>query len=269
MGGAPGGLKVAEALELVQIDHTLVDVLLVDDAGQLIGRPWLTLAMDVATRVVRGWYLSMDAPSSISVALCLAHAMQPKPENAGHVDRWPMYGVPRRILVDNGKDLRSLAFKRGCEQHGIALSWRPVREPHYGAHIERLMGTFMRMVHELPGTTFSNARQRGDYPSEKRACLTLADLRTWFIEKICHGYHVRTHRALGCPPLVAWERAFKDGEGRYQPPEVAMDAHTLRRDFFPFEFRRLTRTGVHFRQTVYWHPALTALVGPQTQVMVH
>jgi putative transposase len=173
----PGKLMIEDALALIQIDHTRADINLVadDDPSHVIGRPWLTLAIDVATRAVVGYYLTMDAPSAISVAMCVAHVMLPKAENDIEPGCWPMNGKPACILVDNGKDLRSKALQRGCEQHGIALNWRPVAEPHYGAHIERLMGTFMRRVHTLPGTTFSNVKQRGDYPSERKACFTLND----------------------------------------------------------------------------------------------
>lgn len=263
----PGKLIAGQPLDLVEIDHTLVDVNLVsDDGGRVIGRPWLTLAIDVATRAIVGFYLTMDAPSSISVAMCVAHMLGPKPEGP---ELWPMYGKPHRILVDNGKDLRSAAFQRGCEQHGIELSWRPVREPHYGAHIERLNGTLMRMVHTLPGTTFSNARHRGDYPSERKACLTLKDLGLWFIEKICRGYHVRRHREIGMPPLVAWERAFTREDGTLVPPEVPLDAMHIRRDFYPFVIRRLQRTGIQWARSRYWHGALAALIHADRSVMVH
>jgi Transposase IS66 family len=46
-------------LERVQIDHTLVDVVIVDEADRLpIGRPWLTLVIDVASRAVLGFSVS-------------------------------------------------------------------------------------------------------------------------------------------------------------------------------------------------------------------
>ncbi|MGB0092484.1 MAG: hypothetical protein WBP81_08120 [Solirubrobacteraceae bacterium] len=35
------------------------------------------------------------------------------------------------------------------------------------------MGTAMGKVHELPGTTFSNPEQRGDYDADGKAALTL------------------------------------------------------------------------------------------------
>jgi len=265
----PGKHGAAKPLDEIQIDHTLVDLILVADDGSLIGRPWLTLAIDLATRVVLGFYLTMDPPSCISVAMCLAHAMVPKPEGREEPELWPMYGKPRCVHADNAQELQSYALKRGCEQHGITLRWRPIGKAHYGAHIERLMGTFMRMVHTLPGTTFSNVKARGDYPSERRACMTLEELRAWLVQRICRGYHVRRHRGLGMPPLVAWECAFRKPDGTLRLPDVPLRPEDLQRDFYPFEFRRMQRTGVQFNQSRYWDPALAPLVHPKRQVRVH
>ena len=42
-------------LDVVQIDHTLMDVVVVDrEQRQSIGRPWLTLAIDISSRAVMG-----------------------------------------------------------------------------------------------------------------------------------------------------------------------------------------------------------------------
>jgi putative transposase len=69
-------------LDLVQIDHTLMDVVVVDREQRLsIGRPWLTLAIDVSSRAVTGFSISLEAPSALSVSLVLSHAVLPK-------DRW-------------------------------------------------------------------------------------------------------------------------------------------------------------------------------------
>ncbi len=45
---------------------------------QPIGRPYLTLAIDVFSRVVVGYYLSLDAPSVMSIAMCVSQAVLPK-----------------------------------------------------------------------------------------------------------------------------------------------------------------------------------------------
>lgn len=74
-----GILEADFALELVQSDHTLVDVILVDDQYRKpIGRPWLTLMIDVASRTVPRFHLDMLAPSAVSVGMCMRHAVLPK-----------------------------------------------------------------------------------------------------------------------------------------------------------------------------------------------
>lgn len=256
-----GGLSVHKPLDLVQIDHTPADVLvLTDDRLDILGRPWVTVAIDVATRCVVGLYVSMDTPSATSVALCIEHMVLPKRENHDDPELWPMYGKPRGILVDNGKDFRCDALKRGCDEHGIALSWRPVRTPHYGAHVERLIGTLMKIAHLLPGTTFSNVKERGDYKSEGKARLTLSEFRQWLIQKICRFYHPRRHRGLGIPPVVAWERGLTNAEGIFVAPPLLERPLDFRMDFLPTAWRKVRRTGIEFNGSRYWHDDLTPML---------
>jgi putative transposase len=77
-------------------------------------------------------------------------------------------------LVDNGSEFHGEALTRGCAEYGIALTYRPVARPRFGAHIERLIGTMMGRIHLLPGSTESSPTARGSYQSENEAKLTLA-----------------------------------------------------------------------------------------------
>lgn len=266
----PGSFFVERPLDVVQIDHTRVDIMVLsDDRRDVLGRPWLSVAIDVATRVVLGFYLSMDPPSAVSVGLCIAHAALPKPEDARDPGLWPMFGKMKLIHVDNGRDLVSAAIQRGCEEHGIALDTRPIGKSYYGGHIERLMGTLMKIVHGLPGTTFSNVKEKGDYDSERKATLTLMELHEWMLQKIGRIYHTRVHRILGVAPLVAWERAWRSEEGQVMlPPLIARQAE-FRLDFLPFQHRRIQRTGIQLWQSRYWSEPLSCVVHPDRVVQVH
>lgn len=177
---AVGSLEALWPLSLIQIDHTLVDVIVVDSqTREPIQRPWLTLAIDVCTRCIAGFHLSLEPPSTTSVALCLSHAALPKDRwlaERGLNSPWSVRGIPERLHLDNAKEFRSEALKRGCEQYDIAIDHRPVRTPHYGGHIERLIGTMMGKVHLLPGTTFSDIRVKGDLDPEKTAAMTLDEV---------------------------------------------------------------------------------------------
>lgn len=150
----PGSYQVERAYEVVQIDHTLVDVIVVDRVHRKpLQRPWLTLAIDVASRMVAGFYLTLEPPSALSVALAIQHLVQPKfdwLESLGIDADWPAEGLPESIHVDNAKEFRSKAMKRGAEEHGISLQYRPIGAPHYGGHIERLIGTMMGAVAGFP-----------------------------------------------------------------------------------------------------------------------
>ena len=74
---------IRQALVRVQSDHTPVDIIVVDERDRKpLGRPWLSLAIDISSRLVCGFFLLMIPPSSISLALALAHCVASK-------DLWP------------------------------------------------------------------------------------------------------------------------------------------------------------------------------------
>ena len=179
----PSPFRGLMPLDLVQVDHTPLDVVVVDEQDRLsIGRPWLTLAVDVGTRVITGFSVSLDGPSTLSVALVLTHAVMPKEiwlADLGLDLEWPISGIPRSLHLDNAKEFQSAALLRACQEYGIELEHRPPGSPHYGGHVERLIGTTMGAVHFLPGATFSNPTKKGAYDSEAKAALTLVELQRW------------------------------------------------------------------------------------------
>lgn len=261
-------------LAVIQIDHTPLDIILVDDEYRLpIGRPWLTLAMDIHTRMIVGYYIAFDEPSETSVGMCMAHSMLPKEEWLATYDvqaNWPVWGKPATVHVDNGADFRSDNFKRACGAYGINLEFRPVRAPRYGGHIERVLGTFVREVHRLPGTTFSSIKERDNYDSEKHATLTKSEFETWFVNLVCRVYHNRKHDSLGISPLQMWERSvFGDAEspGVGMPPRFA-DSQKLILDFMPTVYRTVQTFGVKFEGLLYYAESLRHKINaidPQTK----
>jgi putative transposase len=109
-------LNALQPLDMLQVDHTPVDVMVVDEQDRLPRRPWLTLAIDVASRVVAGFTVSLNAPSTVSVALVLTHAVLPK--ETWLADRqleiqWPVSGIPEFLHVDNAPEFESAALTRG------------------------------------------------------------------------------------------------------------------------------------------------------------
>ncbi|ANN61889.1 transposase (plasmid) [Mesorhizobium loti NZP2037] len=256
----PGVFSASRPLELVQVDHTKADIFVVDEETRRpIGRPWLTLAMDICSRIVTGFYLTMEAPSRLSTSLCLLHSVFDKSawlREREITEPWPVAGLPDTLHVDNGPDFRSMAFKRGCQDAGIAIEWRPPGEPHFGGHIERLIGTQMGRLHLLPGTTFSNAQELGEYDSKRHAALTLRELERYIALDIVGSYHQSVHSSLGRPPIAVW----REHEGEI-PLRLPQDRLRFWLTFLPEQERTLRPTGIHLFGLRYWSAALSADVG--------
>lgn len=257
----PGQYAAEHAFDVVQIDHTLVDVIVVDrQYRRPLQRPWLTLAIDVASRMVAGFYLTLEAPSVVSVALVIQHLVQPKGAwlaGLGIDGEWPTSGFPNSIHVDNAKEFRSRALQRGAEEYGIKLIHRPVATPHYGGHIERLIGTMMGAVHLLPGTTFSDIDERGGYDSAANATMTLDELERWLALEIVR-YHADRHGALGIPPLAGWHEA---AARRVRPVRQPHDLAGFMIDFLPSLDRLVRRDGIHLFGLRYWDDVLSIWAG--------
>jgi putative transposase len=269
-----GSLEPKWPLSLVQIDHTLVDVIVVDTVTRApIRRPWLTLAIDVYSRCIVGFHLSLEPPSATSVALCITHSVLSKSQwlSERRIEaEWPMEGLIEHLHLDNAKEFHSEALRRGCQQYGIGIEYRPVRMPHYGGHIERLIGTMMGKVHLLPGTTFSNVSAKGDYDSEKNAAVTLDELERWLVHAITGVYHREVHRMLGIPPLTVWQRGLSGDAttlGRGKPVAVP-DPHRFLIDFLPIERRLIRREGISLYSVSYWSDVLRVWIGLSEKMIV-
>ncbi len=127
---------------------------------------------------------------------------------------WPVFGVPDRIGVDNAKEFKSRSLKNACREWGVRLEYRPIGAPHYGGHVERLIGTMMGGVHLLRGSTQSSVKEKGDYDSVAHATMTLTEFEKWLALEIGRYNHA-VHRVLNRPPIAVWREM--EGWAAWQP----------------------------------------------------
>jgi len=251
-------------LAVVQIDHTLADVVLVEDTTRLpMGRPWITLAIDIYSRMVVGVYVGLHKPSAMSVGLCTSRAILPKREylsSLGLDTNWPVYGRMRILHADNAKEFGGHMLTRTCQAYQIDLRWRPIKRPKFGAHIERLMGTTAIELLKLPGATFSNVQQRKGTNPEKHAALTLEEFERHLVEWITGVYNERWHSELQASPRRKWEQALFDEDhplplGSLEMPQ---NPEKLRIDFMPFVERTVQNYGLVVEGVYYYHEVLNS-----------
>ena len=252
---------------IVQIDHTLVDIHLVDEEHRVwIGRPWLTVAIDVHSRMVAGYYISFDPPGTLATGICLANAMLSKKSmlsRLGMTYDYPCMGKPHVVHLDNAKEFHGKTLERACNEYGIDLLFRKLKTPRYGAHIERHLGTLMHEIQALPGTSFSNIEQRGEYDSEGRAAMTLKEFELWLANLILGYYHHHPHTALGRSPLAQYTKGIL-GDGTSFGAgivEVVTDEERLRIDFLPMFEPTVQSYGIKIDHISYQSDVLRRWVG--------
>lgn len=244
--------EATRPLEAIQIDHAMVDVIVIDDeTGRELGRPWIALGFDPLTRVVAGFHLTMAPPTRLSTSLCLLHSICDKTrwlKDRGIRFEWPVAGLPDFVIADRNSFFGPRVFVRACKSVGIENVWNAPRDAKYGAHIESMIGT--RLGH-VPLLTDMASTNRDGCGRSQAARLTMAELECWIGAEITGNYHRRRHSALRRAPMSAW-RALASEED-FRAPE---DCVSFRLSFLPEEECDLHEDGVRLLGQTFWSRAL-------------
>jgi len=107
--GVRPGPRATRPLERVELDHTVLDLIVVDEEDRLpIGRPTVTLALDVYSGLPAGLYVGFEPAGYGAAMRCLLHAILPKEDaqaRYGATNPWPVYGLPETLVVDRAPHL--------------------------------------------------------------------------------------------------------------------------------------------------------------------
>lgn len=251
-------------LHIVAIDHTELDLMVIDDnTGYVIGRPWITLGIDLFSRCVWCMHVSFEPPSINKVRKALQHGMFFKYVKDTYYleNEWEVFGFPDNILFDNGTDFKSGEVQRIInETMRSNVMYRPVRTPRYGAVIERYFGTLnSKLIHRLEGTTKSSHTQLGDYEPEKEATLTLKDIIELLTRFIVDEYHYSKHKGLPLNsniPMVRYKEYYNE---RGYVSKSEEEKYSL--ELLPQVIRPYTRDGIRLENVRYKSKEISYLIG--------
>lgn len=240
------GVQAEKPLARASMDHCRLDLMIIDDDSELpLGRPWLTLILDECTRVVLGFYIGFEEPSNVSASRALRSALMPKSEllkvYPAIVNDWDTWGVIGTLVVDNGMEFHGEVVEQGAGRFGINIQYCPRKKPWFKGKVERLFRTLNTgLLSSIPGKTFSNVLERGDYDPSKHAVLRLSTLREVVLTWIVDVYHQTPHRGLSKDtPARVWARDIQ-GVDRWLPAS-SLSVDTA---FSRTEMRRLTHKGI-------------------------
>jgi len=259
-------------LERAEIDHSPLDLIVVDDETSLpLGRPYVTACIDDYTRCLLGLFISFEPPSHYTVARCLKHSFLPKADvketYPGIVNDWSAHGVMRELVVDNGAEFHSASLENACYSLGIELHYSPRKTPWFKGKIERFLGTLNNAAaHGVPGTTFSNIFEKEDYDPSKFAVVRFSLLKEVVHRWVVDVYHQRPHRTTRVPPAVHWATSV-------HPDDILLPDDPAQLDLIlgKSATRKLTHKGIELAGLTYNSPDLVQLrhrIGDSTYVDV-
>lgn len=242
------------AMEEVEVDHCLLDVFVMDRHGR-VARPWLTVLICRATKMIVGIHIGFDPPSSETLARAVLHAMLPKILNGmGAQHDWPCMGGFDMLITDRGLELMSEAFQRAGNHLKFAIVNLPGRSPWLKGTVERFFGTLgVRVMSRIEGTT--RARAPDWYDPQARARFGLGELTGAIVRWIVDDYHETEHATLGTSPRERWRELAEDAlDGGVRVPRPFKDVFRMLGE--GGITRVIGNTGIAFDNNHYASPEL-------------
>lgn len=199
-------------LERVEIDHTPLDLVLLDDELFVpLGRPYLTMLIDVFSGCIIGFHVGFLAPSYVSVSKAIIHAVKPK-DYINDLDiefenEWPCQGKIECLVVDNGAEFWSKSLDNACIEAKIRIQYNPVRKPWLKPFIERSFGVINEcLLDVIPGKTFSNVLEKDEYDVSQHAVMRFSTFIEEFHRWIVDVHNVKADSKCKRVPNFYWQQ---------------------------------------------------------------
>jgi putative transposase len=233
--GVAEAMRAEKVGELVIIDHTVLDshVMLDTESGIPLGRPTLTVAIDVHSRAILAYLISPEPPSLYSVVCILKLINQPKTHYHDRFPdiayKWNSRAKPMTVLVDNGVEFLTPSFQESLLDAGIEVLHAPIANGPFKAYGERFFGTLNDLaVHHLAGAVTRPARElakEGIDPSKEK--LLSFDQVDELMYEAVGIYEQREHSGLqGKTPASLFAAGLRR-DGRKMIDDPAMLDHLI------------------------------------------
>lgn len=250
---------------LWQIDSTMADIYLVSslDRSRIIGRPVLYMVVDVFSRMIVGFNVSLEGPSWLGAALALENATRDKVQFCTDfnleiaLDQWPCQHLCRNLLTDRGSEYLSKHASQLTKSLGIELTHTPAYRPDWKAVVERLF----RLINDEvitwePGAVVKD-RESGDPDYRLDALYTLDEFRQILIRLILHynNFHWLTEYPVtkamiedkvDLYPIELWNWGISNyGRPRKESADI------IKLNLLPSGEASITRRGINFNGLRY------------------
>lgn len=256
--GAPGPGSV------YQIDCTPGDVTLVSslDPNRRIGQAKLYFIIDVFSRMIVGFAVTLEEASYLAAMLALENALSDKVGYCARYDiqiapeEWPAHHIPEALVADRG-EMISKNVNHLSDDLGIRITNTPAHRADLKAYVERSFGRVQQeIIQHLPGAV-NKRRERGDEDERLNAVLTLEDFRKIVINFILsynrgriEGFRAQKFMLAAQVeprPVDLWPWGIRNRAGHLR----AVSSDRLRLSLLPRSEATVTDRGIRFQKLFY------------------
>lgn len=221
-----GGIYATRPLERVEMDHTLLDLYVIDDRRCIpLGRPTVTILIDSYSGYILSIYVSFESETLGRMMRAIKIAIQPKDSLIGGLglsNGWHSAGLWEVLVVDNGLAFHSTHLHRLALELCCDLEYCPTRKPWFKPTVERAM---LEMARILPYAGRPQKPSMIDKPYDPKitACVMFSDLCNclykWVVD--VHPFQVN-ERKLARPIDL-----YLEGLDSMPPPSFLDDCRSL------------------------------------------
>lgn len=173
------GNTTVRAMQRYEIDHTLVDLVVIcDRTGLPLGRPTITVVVDAFSGYVTGFFVSFWGTGLATTLAALKVALSPKAiytDGLGLTHIWLGVGLPELVVVDNGLEFHSPQFRAAALSLAMDLTYCAVRQPWLKPVVERTLGTYLNYLPK-EGLVRKSLTNEVPISPDKTSAITFSDL---------------------------------------------------------------------------------------------
>lgn len=238
-------------LQVCHVDHTQLDIELINSEGINLGRPWITLIIDEATGFNLSAYLSFKSPSAVSIMGALRLMVRTN-------------GVfPEAFVVDGGKEFCGTYCETLFAKFDCNVTSRE-SAPRGGAPVERMNRTTNTVfLDNLDGNTKLTKfvrRLSGTHNPKRLAKWEALDFSR-ALKEFLNQWNLRSKKRLGLSP----DQLRQNSIARYGIPQRSIatyDSEFLTDTLMPPKRPTLTlrrNKKIQVNRIDYWHPCLRSI----------
>ena len=263
-----GVQEYAKGIGTGMLDATVCDLYLVDESGNVVGRPILTACVDAYTSLCCGYSLSWEG-GIYSLRNLMVNVVSDKVEHCRKFGitisegDWPCQSLPGRLVTDMGTEYTSDTFGQLTEL-GITITNLPAYRPELKGPVERFFQTIQDCYKPYlkgKGVIEPNYRERGAHDYKKDACLTIEDFEKIILHCIIfynsqrlleHFQYTQEMLEIGMKPYAS--DLWRYSSGRPEDDLIQATKEQIILCLLPRTTGKFARNGLRVNKMRYSHP---------------